>query len=97
MEKIPEKKGFLDKINEISIDLIALKEKLETVAFDFLSSEEKAEYSKIMELIDFYIASIVELVMENNKNFIVENKEFVKSLIKNIENFIITVNNNLNI
>jgi ribulose 1,5-bisphosphate carboxylase large subunit-like protein len=92
-----KKIGFYEKINEISENLLNLKEKLDNVAVDFLKDDEKIEYYRIMNLIDFYIATILELVMEENKSFIAENKEYVRDIIKNIEEFIIAVNDNLTI
>ncbi len=92
-----KKIGFYEKINDISENLLNLKEKLESVAVDFLKEDEKIEYYRIMNLIDFYIATILELVMEENKSFITENKEYVRDIIKNIEEFIVAVNDNLTI
>ncbi len=92
-----KKIGFYEKINEISENLLNLKEKLDNVAVDFLKDDEKIEYYRIMNLIDFYIATILELVMEENKSFIAENKEYVRDIIKNIEEFIVAVNDNLTI
>lgn len=92
-----KKIGFYEKINDISENVLNLKEKLESVAVDFLKEDEKIEYYRIMNLIDFYIATILELVMEENKSFITENKEYVRDIIKNIEEFIVAVNDNLTI
>lgn len=92
-----KKIGFYEKINDISENLLNLKEKLDNVAVDFLKDDEKIEYYRIMNLIDFYIATILELVMEENKSFIAENKEYVRDIIKNIEEFIVAVNDNLTI
>ncbi len=92
-----KKIGFYEKINEISENLLNLKEKLDNVTIDFFKDDEKIEYYRIMNLIDFYIATILELVMEENKLFISENKEYVRDIITNIEEFIVAVNDNLTI
>lgn len=92
-----KKIGFYEKINEISENLLNLKEKLDNFAIDFFKDDEKIEYYRIMNLIDFYIATTLELIMEENKSFIAENKEYVRDIIKNIEEFIVAVNDNLTI
>lgn len=89
--------NFYQKINKVSEDIMQLKEKLNGVAVDFLADEEKFEYYKIMQLVDFHIASLLELVMDENKEFVMNNIDFIKDIIKNIESFIFEVNNNLNI
>ncbi len=89
--------NFYQKINKVSEDIMQLKEKLNGVAVDFLDNEEKIEYYKIMQLVDFHIASLLELVMDENKEFVKNNINFIKDIIKNIESFIFEVNNNLNI
>ena len=89
--------NFYQKINKVSEDIMQLKEKLNGVAVDFLDDEEKIEYYKIMQLVDFHIASLLELVMDENKEFVTNNIDFIKDIIKNIESFIFEVNNNLNI
>ena len=50
-----------------------------------------------MQLVDFHIASLLELVLDENKEFVKNNINFIKDIIKNIESFIFEVNNNLNI
>lgn len=88
---------FYEKINHLAESLALIKEKLNSVAVDFLSEEESIEYYKIMQLIDFNINTLVEFVMQDNIEYIKENKLFVREVLDNIENFINDVNNNLNI
>jgi hypothetical protein len=89
--------NFYQKINKVSEGIMELKEKLEGIAVDFLNDEDKIEYYKIMQLTDFHIASLLELIMEENKEFVKNNIEFVKDIIKNVESFTTEVNDNLNI
>lgn len=88
---------FYERINNIALDLTDIKTKLESIAIDFISEAELIEYYKIMNLVDFNIATLVEFSLQDNVEYLKSNKDFVKDVLNNIESFVKDVNDNLNI
>jgi len=87
---------FLEKINDLSIKLIEIKEKFDSIDKTTLLKDDLEELIKIENLLNFYISTIVELVMDENIEFVKSNKEMVKKIVNNIEQFINQVNENIN-
>lgn len=87
---------FLEKMNKLAEGLLALKEKFDKIDKDALLKDDLEELNKIEELLDFYIATILEMVVEQNKEFVKYNKEPVKKIVSTIEDFIKRVNENIN-
>lgn len=87
---------FIEKINNVALQLNELHIKLYAIDENLLIyKEDKAELIKLKELHAFYSASILEFVMEGNQEFVRNNKELVKDVIKEAEHFIITVNSSI--
>lgn len=87
---------FLEKMNNLAEGLLALREKFDKIDKDALLKDDLEELNKIEELLDFYIATILEMVVEQNKEFVKDNKEPVKKIVSTIEDFIKRVNENIN-
>ena len=87
---------FLEKLNDISLKLMDMKKKFDSLDRSALLKDDLDELLKVEELMTFYINTIVEFVMDENKEFIKENKEMVKEVIVNMEDFIKQVNESLN-
>jgi len=87
---------FLEKINDLSIKLIEIKEKFDSIDKTTLLKDDLEELIKLENLLNFYISTIVELVMDENIEFVKSNKEMVKKIVNNIEQFINQVNENIN-
>lgn len=87
---------FLEKLDDTSLKLMEMKTKFDSLDRSALLKDDLDELLKVEELLTFYINTIVEFVMEENKEFIKENKEMVKEVIANMEDFIKQVNESLN-
>lgn len=89
---------FLEKINQVSINLLEIRKKLDSVDKSLLvKGSDKKEFEKISGLLDFYMGSVLELVTEGNQEFIKNNPEIFKEFIKETDFFIKTVNESLDI
>lgn len=87
---------FIEKINNVALQLSELHTKLYSIDENLLvHKEDKAELVKLKELHAFYSASILEFVMEGNQEFVRFNKNIVKDVIKEAEYFIKTVNSSI--
>lgn len=69
---------FLEKVNDLSVKLLAIKEKFDGLDRDALLKSDLEELLKLEELLNFYINTVVELVIEENAEFVKDNKELVK-------------------
>ena len=54
------------------------------------------ELLKLEELLNFYINTVVELVIEENAEFVKNNKDLVKNIFINVDEFVKKVNANMN-
>jgi hypothetical protein len=87
---------FLEKVNDLSIKLLAIKEKFDGLDRDALLKSDLEELLKLEELLNFYINTVVELVIEENAEFVKDNKELVKKIFINVDEFVKKVNDNMN-
>lgn len=87
---------FFEKLNKLSEGLLELSDKFDKIDKDSLMKDDREELEKIEELINFYSNTILELAIDQNQAVILENKEMVKRIIKDIESFIIEVKQNIN-
>lgn len=87
---------FLEKVNDLSIKLLAIKEKFDSLDRDSLLKSDLEELLKLDELLNFYINTVVELVIEENTEFVKNNKDLVKNIFMNIDEFVKKVNANMN-
>ena len=87
---------FLEKVNDLSIKLLAIKEKFDSLDKDSLLKSDLEELLKLEELLNFYINTVVELVIEENAEFVKNNKDLVKNIIINDDKFVKKVNANMN-
>lgn len=87
---------FLEKVNDLSIKLLAIKEKFDSLDRDSLLKSDLEELLKLDELLNFYINTVVELVIEENAEFVKNNKDLVKNIFMNIDEFVKKVNANMN-
>lgn len=87
---------FLEKVNDLSIKLLAIKEKFDSLDRDALLKSDLEELLKLEELLNFYINTVVELVIEENAEFVKSNKDLVKNIFINVDEFVKKVNANMN-
>jgi len=87
---------FLEKVNDLSVKLLAIKEKFDGLDRDALLKSDLEELLKLEELLNFYINTVVELVIEENAEFVKDNKELVKKIFINVDEFVKKVNDNMN-
>lgn len=87
---------FLEKVNDLSIKLLAIKEKFDGLDREALLKSDLEELLKLEELLNFYINTVVELVIEENAEFVKDNKELVKKIFINVDEFVKKVNDNMN-
>lgn len=87
---------FLEKVNDLSIKLLAIKEKFDSLDRDALLKSDLEELLKLEELLNFYINTVVELVIEENAEFVKNNKDLVKNIFMNVDEFVKKVNANMN-
>lgn len=87
---------FLEKVNDLSIKLLAIKEKFDSLDKDSLLKSDLEELLKLEELLNFYINTVVELVIEENAEFVKNNKDLVKNIFINVDEFVKKVNANMN-
>lgn len=87
---------FLEKVNDLSIKLLAIKEKFDLLDRDALLKSDLEELLKLEELLNFYINTVVELVIEENAEFVKNNKDLVKNIFMNVDEFVKKVNANMN-
>jgi hypothetical protein len=87
---------FLEKVNDLSIKLLAIKEKFDSLDRDALLKSDLEELLKLEELLNFYINTVVELVIEENAEFVKNNKDLVKNIFINVDEFVKKVNANMN-
>lgn len=86
---------YFEKVNQISEDLLALNDRLNAIDEGFISKADQEELAKIKKILEFYIATVVEMVAKQNETFIKENQAFVIDLVKEMEYFIAATNDNL--
>lgn len=87
---------FLEKLNDLSVKLLAIKEKFDGLDRSALLKSDLEELLKLEELLNFYINTVVELVIEENAEFVKDNKDLVKKIFMNIDEFVKKVNDNMN-
>jgi hypothetical protein len=87
---------FLEKVNDLSIKLLAIKEKFDSLDRAALLKSDLEELLKLEELLNFYINTVVELVIEENAEFVKSNKDLVKNIFMNVDEFVKKVNANMN-
>lgn len=87
---------FLEKLNQLAEGLLALQEKFEKIDKDSLMKDDREELEKIEDLLRFYINTTLELAVDQNQEVVLENKDMVKRIVKDIENFIKEVRENIN-
>ena len=87
---------FLEKVNDLSIKLLAIKEKFDSLDKDSLLKSDLEELLRLEELLNFYINTVVELVIEENAEFVKNNKDLVKNIFINVDEFVKKVNANMN-
>jgi hypothetical protein len=87
---------FLEKVNELSIKLLAIKEKFDALDRSALLKADLEELLKLEELLNFYINTVVELVIDENAEFVRNNKDLVKNIFINVDDFVTKVNANMN-
>jgi len=87
---------FLEKVNDLSVKLLAIKEKFDSLDRDALLKSDLEELLKLEELLNFYINTVVELVIEENAEFVKSNKDLVKNIFLNVDEFVKKVNANMN-
>jgi hypothetical protein len=89
---------YLEKLNLLAESLSKLDDKLNSVNVDLLvDKSDKEELVRIKDLLALYSSTILELAIDQNKEFISDNKEFTRDIIKEVENFITVVNDSLTI
>lgn len=87
---------FLEKVNDLSLKLLAIKEKFDSLDRDALLKSDLEELLKLEELLNFYINTVVELVIDENAEFVRSNKDLVKNIFLNVDEFVKRVNENMN-
>lgn len=79
---------LLERANELALQLIEVDNILNGFQLDLLEENELDELEKLKKLYNFYAYSVLELVMDENKEFVVKNSALTEDIIIEIEYFI---------
>jgi hypothetical protein len=89
---------YLEKINSLHEQLNLLKNKLDGVDEDLLVSRaDKEDLVKVKHLLNFHLNAVINMKDDFHEQRLKKQKEFTLDLVKEIEKFIVTLNNSLNV
>ncbi len=87
--------NYSKKIEQLAFSLNDIKEKFDKIDKDSLIKEDLKELNKLEELLVFYMSTVLELAIDQNREFVKTNQDYVKKIIILIDDFIKKVNDGL--